>query len=176
MVGVYHITEKIKAFISEGIFDIPVDKQLIGGKTAEGNNPALRVTFKTDAETRTLTVLEGNLLKLSEDNPAPRIISENGKEILLTPYPVDVLYARASGKQKKARIAYVPDPFELPGPWEVSFPTGTDEKLNITLTELDSWSNSSENQIRHFSGTATYHQEFNLPEELLASDFFQVHP
>lgn len=168
---VHEITDKIKAFISADVFDIPVDKLLIGGKSAEGENPALRVTFKTDGETRTLTVREGKVLKLSKDIPTPRVISQNGKVMLLSPYPVDVIYTRATGKQKKAKVAYVPEPYTISGPWEVSFPVNPDKPLNVTLRELDSWSNSSKNQIRHFSGTATYRQKFNLPEELLASDY-----
>ena len=165
------ITGKIDEYLLSGVFDIPVDKRLISGNTVEGNNPALRVTFKTDGETRTLTVREGNVLKLSKDTPDPRVISENGQAILLTPYPVKIDYTWAAHKKKKARIDDVPQPFELPGPWDVSLPILPDKPLNITLTELDSWTNSSMDQIRYFSGTATYRQQFNLPAELLASGY-----
>jgi len=51
-------------------------------------------------------------------------------------------------------------PFEIDGPWELSFPPGLGAPEKVILPELESWTRNEDFGIRHFSGTATYSKEF----------------
>ena len=58
------------------------------------------------------------------------------------------------------------DAFELNGPWELSFPAGWGAPEHVTFEKLIPWNSSEVEGIRHFSGTAVYTREFDLPEKL----------
>jgi hypothetical protein len=52
----------------------------------------------------------------------------------------------------------------LAGPWQVSFPPNLGAPAQITLPELVSLHLHADDGVRHFSGTATYHQSFTTPK------------
>ncbi len=54
----------------------------------------------------------------------------------------------------------------LQGPWTLTFPPHWGAPAKIKLEILESWSDSKENGVRYFSGTATYSSEFELPAQL----------
>ncbi|MEZ4701781.1 MAG: glycosyl hydrolase [Rhodothermales bacterium] len=56
----------------------------------------------------------------------------------------------------------VPAPRPIEGPWQVTFPllTLTNKRINL---ELGSWTAQRDAEIKHFSGTATYRKQIELP-------------
>ena len=52
----------------------------------------------------------------------------------------------------------------LTGPWNVAFDPAWGGPTNAEFSELISWPQRSEEGIKHYSGTATYHKTFDLPE------------
>lgn len=74
----------------------------------------------------------------------------------------------ARGGIKTVNMDAVPGAQEIKGPWEVRFPEGWGAPTSKVLRKLISWSEDSEEGVRHFSGTATYHKEFDVPQDLLA--------
>jgi len=51
----------------------------------------------------------------------------------------------------------------LHGPWSVSFPPNWGAPRQVKFDKLDSWTNSPDDGVKYFSGTATYAQEINAP-------------
>ncbi|GAB5552775.1 MAG: glycosyl hydrolase [Saprospiraceae bacterium] len=163
----FDITEKIKALLVEGKLNIPVDDRLIDGKSAPGNQEALRITFSTNGEERTLSIPKGQQLNLAKDIPASELVLKDGKINWITPYPGELSYSTSSKKKKTVQVQSVPEPIVLSGPWAVNFPNGK----NIQMQDLVSWSTNPDEDIRYFSGTATYEKEFIITEELLGPDY-----
>ena len=64
----------------------------------------------------------------------------------------------------------VPAGFEIEGPWEVRFPYGWGAPPSKIFSTLISWTEDPEEGIKYFSGIATYHKEFDLPQNPVASD------
>ncbi|MHB8898717.1 MAG: glycosyl hydrolase, partial [Thermoguttaceae bacterium] len=71
---------------------------------------------------------------------------------------------------------------QLGGPWQVAFdPQLGGPDGEVTFAELEDWSLRSETSIRHYSGIATYRQDFDLPatqdleNQRLFLDLGQVH-
>lgn len=55
---------------------------------------------------------------------------------------------------------------ELTGPWTVRFDPNWGGPASVEFAELVSWTQRSEEGVRYYSGTATYEQALDLPEEL----------
>jgi len=72
----------------------------------------------------------------------------------------------ASGQTRKLSVAAIPDPVEVSGLWQVTFPF---QNGNVSLDKLASWSDSNRNDVKYFSGTATYRKTFRLPAEMVGS-------
>lgn len=75
-----------------------------------------------------------------------------------------------TGKTVKGTIPDLPAPAELTGPWKLAFPADRGAPAEATFDRLISWSESPEEGIRYFSGTATYQTSFTLPGELMRKD------
>ena len=76
----------------------------------------------------------------------------------------------AQGKRINVEVETVPAGFEIEGPWEVRFPYGWGAPPSKIFSTLISWTEDPEEGIKYFSGIATYHKEFDLPENPAASD------
>lgn len=67
----------------------------------------------------------------------------------------------------------------LTNPWKVSFDPKWGGPANITFNELKDWTLRPEDGIKHYSGTAVYHQTFDLPlirkKSTLVLDIGEVH-
>jgi hypothetical protein len=69
----------------------------------------------------------------------------------------------AAGRTLRCRVAAVPEPSEIAGPWEVQFPPGGGAPQKITLPKLQSWSEHADPGVKYFSGTASYEKVFTQP-------------
>ena len=166
----YNITDKIKNLVSSGDLNIPVNSQLIGNQIAYGNKTALKITYSTDGNEHTLFVREGRTLKLSKDKAIAELVYNEEKIKWITPYPGKISFKTASGKAKSIVVKSVPKPIELSGSWEISFPPNLGAPKNVKFDNLISWSESDNLNIQHFSGTASYKKEFELPEDYLKAN------
>lgn len=164
----HDITEKIKNMVASGELEITVDDKLIDNKKPVGNNVALKITFTTDGEERTLFVPTGQELKLFKDISKPELYMHNDNLIWKTPYEGRLSFTSALGKT--IEVNSVPKPIELTGSWDISFQPGLGAPNKSTFDELISWSDASNEGIRHFSGTATYKKTFSLTNELLETN------
>ncbi len=67
-------------------------------------------------------------------------------------------------------VADIAAPYEIPGPWQVTFPPKRGAPATATFDKLASWSNNTDAGITYFSGTATYTNHFTVTAEQLAKD------
>ncbi|MDF7823445.1 glycosyl hydrolase [Pontiellaceae bacterium B12227] len=156
------VTKQLEALIAAGTLEIPVSDRW-GNHSDES---ALRVMYSADGMEHQKTATRGQTLNLSQRRPGSIISSENGQATWITPYPGKLTVHTTSGNTKTIQVPSVPEPVELKGSWNVHFPSMT----KTTFDELISWSDSSDTNIRYFSGTASYRKQFNLPQPLLDSN------
>ena len=95
-----------------------------------------------------------------KDNDLELIAWREGSYILET----------AKGRREKVEVESVPAEFEIEGSWEVRFPVGWGAPPSKVFPRLISWTEATEEGVKYFSGIATYHKEFEVPANLLASD------
>jgi hypothetical protein len=82
----------------------------------------------------------------------------------------DYLANTARGRHWSINVQDLPEPSELEGPWDLSFPKDWGAPEKVTLKKLISWSEHADDGVKHFSGTATYSKSFTLPVGWLRSD------
>jgi len=73
----------------------------------------------------------------------------------------------ASGETLETTVRDGPASLRMDGPWEIRFPEGWGAPSEIKLDTLQSWTEHENQDVKHFSGTATYLKEFDLSEDLL---------
>lgn len=163
---VYDVTNNVKAMVASGVLEIPVNDRFVQRTSENDQKNALRLVYSTNGEEKTLTVSHGGTLKLSQAKLVPKLMYINDKVSWETPYPGEMTYTTSAGKTKTVTVKSVPKPIDLSGAWQVQFPNAKE----ITFDKLISWTESTNNDIRYFSGTAAYKKEFTLTKEMLKDD------
>jgi hypothetical protein len=164
---VYNVTEQIVSMVSSGVLDIPVNDGLVSGISDQTQKKELHIVYSAGGELYKKSVPEGYNLNLTQNTSDPKLVLEDGKVIWVTPYPGRMTYVTSLGNTKTVQVEAVPEPVELTGTWDVNFPQNLGASKKVMFDKLTSWSTSSDEGIRYFSGTATYGKQFTIPENLI---------
>ena len=166
----FDVTKRITSMVNAGVMEVPVNDSLTDGKTPQGNNRALRITYVANGVTRTISVCNGETLVLSQDNPEP-LLYDDGSEILWkTAYPGKLHYQTSNGDTGVVKVDTIPEPVTIKGPWKLKLSSTSVGSSDLILKELKSWSLSSDVNLKYYSGTATYYNEFDISGKLLQDD------
>ncbi len=92
---------------------------------------------------------------------------ENGGYRLETTHQGHYQLQTSSGKIFSAVVGKLPPPLEIEGAWDVFFPKGWGAPGQVTLAELISWPTHPDEGVKHFSGTAAYRRNIDIPTEML---------
>lgn len=96
----------------------------------------------------------------------------------IEPWPDGLLFwqdgeyqlADRTGRKSGARIAGLPQPLVVGGPWRVNFPPNLGAPAEVTLPTLISLHEHPEPGVKYFSGTAAYHAALTVPRGVMAAD------
>ena len=72
----------------------------------------------------------------------------------------------AGGKSAVVDVKELPAPQVITGRWKLTFPPGRGAPAEATFEKLTPWNEHSNDGIKYFSGTATYHKTFDLRQDL----------
>ncbi|WP_299119253.1 glycosyl hydrolase [uncultured Winogradskyella sp.] len=165
----FDVTETIKHLVSSKSYNIKISDKLVEGKTLKNKDNFLKITFETDGNERTEIIAEGEFLKLDKSLPKSEIYKKDDNTIWKTPFSGTLIYETKSGISQTVSVN-VPEPIMLSKNWEVTFPLQYGISKKKTYKTLKSWSEASEEDIQHFSGTAIYEKTFNLSNEQMSKD------
>ena len=165
---VFDVTKKVKSMVASGVYEIPVNDGFLEGKEIK-TKKALRVIYTTNNEEKMVAVSNGSILKLTQTTPEPKLVFEDDKVSLVTPFAGEIKYESSNGKTKTLKVKSIPEPIDLSNDWQVSFPLINKDTLETTFNQLISWSDALEEDIRYFSGTVSYKKEFQIPTKLIKS-------
>lgn len=162
---VHNVKDKIESKLASGKTVIPVNDQLVENTTVLGIEKELHIIYSSAGQIYKKSIPAGESLILTQESAEPTFAMENGKTFWLTSYPGEISYTTSHGKMKTVKVSNVPDEIELTGAWNVNFKSNTDNSIVTVLDSLISWSSSTEEKIRYFSGTANYKKKFTLSKE-----------
>ncbi|WPR70128.1 glycosyl hydrolase [Flavobacterium sp. NG2] len=166
----YDVTEKVKKMVGSGVYEIPVNESFLEGNEIL-TKKSMRLEYAINDEVKTMTVSDGGLLKLTEATAEPKLIYNQEKLNWVTPWAGKLKYQTTTGKTKTLKVKSVPEAIELKGAWEVSFPMKNETVLKETFNNLTSWTTSVNDDIRYFSGTASYKKQFDIAAHLLKEEY-----
>ena len=104
----------------------------------------------------------------SGDNEVADLPTLSAAGISLTAWAAgDYEIKLASGKTLSAKAGRLPSPLTLDGEWHLSFPPRLGAPATATFDHLMSWTESSDEGVKYFSGTATCETEVEIPAEYI---------
>ncbi len=160
--------------VLQSIFDAGENNFLVSRLVQSIPDPAFRVVktlnvrYEIEGQEKTWTGTDGSpvnfeLAILAETKIEP-FVCPRGRAGMLFWKSGKYELALASGKKIETQIS-LPEPLEVSGPWTVAFPN-----KEAKFEKLISWSDSTDDAIKYFSGTAVYQTSVDLPKELFAAD------
>jgi len=167
------VTENVARMVTNGSLSVVVNNQLCGSDPAFGTVKELRLDYTLDGEAKHAIVSEYDSIEIPESaaetprafdfvsgpEAAPRLVSWKAGRFDL---------AWASGRKSSWSCPKGAAPISIPGPWRLSFPPGWSAPESIDLDHLRSWTESADEGMRYFSGTATYRNDIEIPGNLLS--------
>jgi hypothetical protein len=166
--------EDVRKLIESDGLSFPVSKVGdIGGDPDHGASNALDILCRINGHENRLLFHDGNLVDFSVPGEYPPATSEVGRAgtiQLRVTKPGDYRCTLASGETVAISVPSVPEPVQIQGPWAVRFPEGWGAPSPIQFEKLIPWNEHSDPGVRFFSGSASYHCNFHVPEDLLAAD------
>jgi hypothetical protein len=75
----------------------------------------------------------------------------------------------ASGKTLSAQVDSLPAPLAVEGDWSLSFPPQLGAPESAAFDHLMSWTDSTNDGVKYFSGSATYEKDVEIPAEYLGT-------
>ncbi|MDR1866062.1 MAG: hypothetical protein LBR08_10895 [Bacteroidales bacterium] len=161
------VTAKLNQMVKEGELTATANDGLAGGKTLSGSRKELRVEYLYDGVRRWAKAGENRILSLP---PEPedvvklpeyelRATASGAPEILVWKTGSFEL-TMASGKTWKTETVKAPEPVDITGAWQLTFPPNWGAPEQVTLDKLISWTQHPEDGVKYFSGTATYTKTF----------------
>lgn len=158
---------------SDGITRIPIVLPAKGAVFVvfrHGQSPSPAQTLRSVSRNGETLLTAGDGVAISASGKTPPVSLEaraDGGLQLCATEPGDYRCEWSSGKAATVTIPDLPEPIALQGPWTVKFPSDWGAPAQIQLEKLIAWNQHSDAGVRYFSGTASYHGEFDVPQELL---------
>ena len=155
----------------------------LGTSYMDGSSPFVglsKVTFFGPAEiagVRVKSVSSGTAFDPAADaelgvlHPDAEVWADQGKNSYLKVWTSGTYVLHdTKGQSRKLEVAAVPQPVEIAGPWQVSFPKGWGAPESTTFEKLVSWTESDDAGIKYFSGRAVYRKSFEVSPDRLDAD------
>ena len=172
------IADRLNRIAASGFIDETVGNALAGGDPTPMRVKTLKVTYVYRGVTNSAELAEHARLTVPTwMRSAPALPLElatgaDGRTRAWAWQPLSATFVDSAGATRTVS-AEVPAPTRVTGPWEVSFPNGflpnalakgPDEK--VTFEKLVSWDEHPNENIRYFSGRATYRKKVELGDEM----------
>jgi hypothetical protein len=106
----------------------------------------------------------GNQIVTAKANAKWQTVSgANGELLVKATSDGTATFTTAEGKTLQATAANIPVPWEISGPWILSFPPNWGAPPSVTLDKLISWPDHPDKGVKYFSGTASYEKKIDVP-------------
>src|ERR1035437_1437273 len=160
------VRAKLQTMVNDGVASLAVAELAQGDDPAYGVVKTLVVEYIANGHRGKISGQDPDTISLTPPQAAAERAAEvcrdaNGQLSMKARQPGHYELKTSGGQTRRAEITTVPAPLEITGAWNVSFPPKWGAPGKITLDSLVSWSDSSIEGVKYFSGTATYTKTFD---------------
>jgi hypothetical protein len=171
--GSMDVTELVRHKVNDGEFTVIASNGELGRDPAANHVKQLHLDFTLDGKAGTTVVAENETFTFpgaAQIGSAPLwqpIVGTDGKTSIKAWADGRVEFRVKDGRIIRAEANNVPAPLEIGGAWDLNFPPNWGAPEKVTFDKLISWSDSLDDGVKYFSGTATYKKEIEIPAEML---------
>jgi hypothetical protein len=97
------------------------------------------------------------------------LVREGDGAVLRSEHAGPRTFVSARGKRFGAAVPRLPAPLEIGGPWSLRVPAKPGAAVVLTLPQLTSWTDTADEAVKYFSGTATYTRSIHVPPDFLGA-------
>jgi hypothetical protein len=166
------VTERVAGMVRNGAVHVEVNSMNLGGDPAPNKLKELDVEYTLNGQPGTKLVGEGGILDLAAPKPsfpdARLRLDRDGPVVIEAWHGGTYAVAMTSGSSKTLSVT-APDPMDVSGSWNVTFPPNWGAPPQATFDKLISWDQSPDKGIKYFSGTGTYTKTISIPSSLLGA-------
>ncbi|MCK5103563.1 MAG: hypothetical protein KAR17_12155, partial [Cyclobacteriaceae bacterium] len=101
----------------------------------------------------------------TKPNPYIELINEDGQFRAHVTEPGDFELTWSDGKKSLVKVENAIAEQPISGSWELSFDTAWGGPEKVSIDELKSWTDFSDEGIKYYSGTATYNKSFSISKK-----------
>jgi hypothetical protein len=172
--GEMDVTAKLSGMVRDGQLAVRVGHDAFGGDPAIMHAKELRVDYLLDDKPGHTTVNESEMLTLPADTTVDSAsqweasMTADGSPVVKAWGNCHVELKTADGGILQVYATNLPAPRELTGAWQLNFPANWGAPPSVTLEKLISWTESPNDGVRYFSGTATYEKDFEIPADRIS--------
>jgi hypothetical protein len=181
--GSVDVTRQLAAMVKNNSLTARVSNDIADDPTPS-RAKQLRIEYTVDGKASTKIVPEYSQLTLPDNgeptlpNTGPKTTDVSFELRSLLPgrvqisawKPAEFTLKTSTGKNIKASVSAVPQPLQIAGSWQLSFPPNWGAPPSVTLDKLISWTEHANPGVKYFSGTATYHKDVVIPANLVRPD------
>jgi hypothetical protein len=139
---------------ADGCTTIPINFDPVG---------SVFVIFRPGAPVdNAVSITKAGQAKQAADAPTPRRLADGAIELDASEEGTYELIL-ASGKKLTMTAPQLPAQLPVEGAWDVTFPPKMGAPARATFDRLICWTDSTDDGIRYFSGTATYEKQVEIP-------------
>ncbi|MDR3234507.1 MAG: hypothetical protein LBT46_12740 [Planctomycetaceae bacterium] len=165
--AVYHdrdATEAVKKIVAGGDTGVSVaDITKAVGDPAVGTVKTLTIDYKVDGKLYSAAAQDGGVVMLSGGAAAGSLndiaVCPGNGLVFLKSGKYELTFASGKKVTKTFKLA---EPVDLSSGWTVTFPV-KGNTVTKTFDALSSWSDSADEPVKYFSGTAVYKKTFQSP-------------
>ena len=172
--GETNVTEKVSALVEAGQ-PVLANNDLAGLDPVPNHEKELRVDYTFGGQAGHTTAREHSTLALpgSSTGQPPQwetLTATDGSPEIKSWVDGQFELQTANGKTLHATATDLPAPQSVTGSWNLNFPADWGAPPSVTLDQLISWTDHTNNGVRYFSGTATYEKDIEISADSLSTN------
>lgn len=164
---------KLQELVNKGTYSFSVSQMADWGDPAPGVVKTLILDYTSDGKPFAAAGIDPSTITINGDTPAEHMaeLHRDAQDQLWLEAWQPGLYElkTAGGQTLHADIQSLPQPREITGPWQLSFPPQWGAPDHVAFKKLISWTDSTDPGVKYFSGTAAYGKAIDIPAEMLGN-------
>ncbi|MFI5385792.1 MAG: glycosyl hydrolase [Fimbriimonadales bacterium] len=172
------VAAQVQRILDQGVTEFRVADLAAEGDPALNIIKTLNLDYEVGGKTYSASATDPETIVLpgpaGESPPAQLVFEEYGRLRIRVSAPGVYETRTQSGRVLRANVATLPQPFEVSGAWNLSFPLNHGAPDQIVMDALASWSESGYPGVRFFSGTASYRKTVTAPQSLFGKGLHQI--
>lgn len=152
----------------KGTFEPAINFRQLNGRTLVSMNiQNMESVFVVFRKPLTAEVTELKSFTVNGKEPKNAFLKRAGEQLIVSASEAGVYNVETvEGKELQAKVKDVPKSYLIESGWKLNFPAVSGIINPVVLPKLISWTEHDNSDIKHFSGTANYEVEFELPKDL----------